>query len=262
MPSSRRLRLLFVGVLAIVVMTLLYTSKLREAEELDDRTFNDFWKKTRAGLDKAHAETPDQAVVGSNTGKSGSASGKGNDDDEQLAKDMQARLKAAEQRAKDSANAKVLKPEKPEQVIGIGSSAGGQGKLAGDAGESQETEQEHQVELTINEVLKKSPVIIFSKTYCPYSKKAKDLLLHTYDVTPEPFVVELDVHPLGQQIQDKLGKMTGRTTVPNIMINGVSIGGADDIIAMDRKHELVDKIQSLGSVGGKKVDINDRRVNT
>lgn len=135
-------------------MTLLYTSKLRAAEELDDRTFNDFWRKTRDGLERAHAQTGDQAALGSNKGKSSSTS---EDDDEQLAKDMQARLKAAEQKAKDSANAKVLKPEKPEQVIGVGSSAGGQGKTAGETGESRETEHEHEVELTINEVLKKSP---------------------------------------------------------------------------------------------------------
>lgn len=146
--------MLFVGVLAIVVMTLLYTSKLRAAEELDERTFNDFWRKTKDGLENAHARTGDQAVLGSNKGKSSSTS---KDDDDQLAKDMQARLKAAEQKAKDSANAKVLKPEKPEQVIGVGSSAGGQGKTAGDTSESRETEHEHEVELTINEVLKKSP---------------------------------------------------------------------------------------------------------
>lgn len=87
-------------------------------------------------------------------------------------------------------------------------------------------------------------------------------MLHTYEITPEPFVVELDIHPLGKDIQERLGKMTGRTTVPNIMINGVSIGGADDIIAMNQKHELVGKIQELGSVGGKKVEIKDRTVKT
>lgn len=81
------------------------------------------------------------------------------------------------------------------------------------------------------------------------------MLLDKYKITPEPFVVELDVHPLGKQIQESLGKMTGRTTVPNIMINGKSIGGSDEIVAMDQKDELVEKIRSLGSVGGKTVEV-------
>lgn len=154
MPSARRLRLLLVGVLAVVVITLVYTSQMRAAEEADKRTINDFWHNTMQGLDRAHGGKKDQTVLSSNKA---SAS---NDDDAQLAKDMRARLEAAAQKAKDSANAKVLRPEKPEQVIGVGSSAGGQGQgkdKSGAADENTETEEEHQVETTINEILKKSP---------------------------------------------------------------------------------------------------------
>lgn len=152
MPSARRLRLLLVGVLAAVVITLVYTSQIRASEEADTRTINDFWHNTMKGLDKAHGGgKKDQTVLSSN--KAGSADG----DDAQLAKDMRARLEAAAQKAKDSANAKVLKPEKPEQVIGVGSSAGGQKDKPGVASADDETEEEHQVETTINEILKKSP---------------------------------------------------------------------------------------------------------
>lgn len=101
-------------------------------------------------------------------------------------------------------------------------------------------------------------VIIFSKTYCQFSKRAKALLLDKYSITPEPFVVELDVHQLGRPIQDRLAKMTGRKTVPNIMINGKSIGGADDIAELDNAGELVEKIRSLGSVGGKTVEVKEK----
>lgn len=103
-------------------------------------------------------------------------------------------------------------------------------------------------------------VIIFSKSYCPYSKRAKGVLLEQYDITPEPHVVELDLHPLGKQIQERLGKMTGRKTVPNIMINGKSIGGSDEIGEMDKNSELVEKIRSLSAVGGKSVEIKSRSV--
>ena len=89
-------------------------------------------------------------------------------------------------------------------------------------------------------------VIIFSKSYCPFSAKAKRILLEKYAIVPEPHVVELDQHPLGPKLQSALEKMTGRRTVPNIMINGKSIGGGDDIEALDNGAALVDKIKSMG----------------
>lgn len=50
-----------------------------------------------------------------------------------------------------------------------------------------------------------------------------------YSITPPPYVVELDHHELGPALQAALGKSTGRATVPNVLINGKSIGGGDDI---------------------------------
>ena len=90
-------------------------------------------------------------------------------------------------------------------------------------------------------------VIIFSKSYCPFSKKAKGILLEKYVIDPAPYVVELDEHPLGLKIQDKLLEKTGRRTVPNIMVNGISIGGGDDIAALDKEKKLADKITELGA---------------
>lgn len=80
-------------------------------------------------------------------------------DDEQLAEAMSGRLRAAEQKAKDLANAKApLKPDSPGKVVGVGSSAGGQGaKKDGDAAEGEETDEEHEIEVTLNEILKRSP---------------------------------------------------------------------------------------------------------
>jgi glutaredoxin len=82
-------------------------------------------------------------------------------------------------------------------------------------------------------------------------------LLDKYSITPDPFVVELDEHPLGPLLQEQLLQTTGRRTVPNIMINGVSIGGADDIIQLDNDDELVKKVVNLG---GKRVEIAERFV--
>lgn len=74
-------------------------------------------------------------------------------------------------------------------------------------------------------------------------------------IKPAPFVVELDQHPLGPKIQDLLLEKTGRRTVPNIMVNGVSIGGGDDVAALDKAKTLANKVKELG---GKRVDITER----
>lgn len=100
-------------------------------------------------------------------------------------------------------------------------------------------------------------VIIFSKSYCPYSKRAKGVLLEKYVIEPPPYVVELDQHPLGPQIQARLGEMTGRKTVPNVMIYGKSIGGGDEIAELDRIKGLAGKIKSLA---GERVKVSERFV--
>lgn len=58
-------------------------------------------------------------------------------------------------------------------------------------------------------------------------------------------MVELDTHPLGQGLQTALEKSTGRRTVPNILIVGRSIGGGDDIEALDESGGLIEKVKDM-----------------
>lgn len=69
--------------------------------------------------------------------------------------------------------------------------------------------------------------------------------------------MELDQHPLGTQLQAALAVTTSRKTVPNILINGVSIGGGDDVADMDSSETLIEKVKDLGQ---KKIDIRRRPV--
>ncbi|AIB51754.1 glutaredoxin-C3 [Faustovirus] len=68
-------------------------------------------------------------------------------------------------------------------------------------------------------------VVLFSASYCPWCKRAKDLL-NARGV--EYVVVELD-HPNNNPIKPVLAEMTGRKTIPNIYIDGTNIGGFDDL---------------------------------
>lgn len=39
--------------------------------------------------------------------------------------------------------------------------------------QSPETDEEHKIETELNDILKRGPIIVFSKSYCPFSRKAK-----------------------------------------------------------------------------------------
>ncbi|KAK7686590.1 hypothetical protein QCA50_010190 [Cerrena zonata] len=80
-------------------------------------------------------------------------------------------------------------------------------------------------------------IAIFSKSYCPYCKRAKALLTSEYpDVQTE--ILELDERDDGSEIQSYLFDKTGQRTVPNIFINKQHIGGCDSVIALKEQGKL------------------------
>jgi glutaredoxin 3 len=82
------------------------------------------------------------------------------------------------------------------------------------------------IEDEVKDLVKNNRILVFSKSYCPYCKKAKLLL----DNMNESYhAVELDQHPKGSQYQAALQTLTGQRTVPNIWINGKHIGGSDNL---------------------------------
>lgn len=164
MPSARRLRALLLLALAVVITILFFTSQWQQTAERDTRTIQDFYHKTVNAMDGKRGSGGSQVVMSGKGKLSPEAKDKDGDgsvdaDDEQLAEEMGDRLRAAEQKAKDLANAKApLKPDSPHKVVGVGSSAGGQGaKKDGDDAEEEETDEEHEIEVTLNEILKRSP---------------------------------------------------------------------------------------------------------
>jgi glutaredoxin 3 len=72
-------------------------------------------------------------------------------------------------------------------------------------------------------------VEIYTKAYCPYCTRALRLLADK-GVTPE----EVDITMGGPKRTEMLARANGRTTVPQIFIDGRHIGGSDDLAALDR----------------------------
>ncbi|WP_294214562.1 glutaredoxin 3 [uncultured Sphingomonas sp.] len=76
-------------------------------------------------------------------------------------------------------------------------------------------------------------VEIYTKAFCPYCSRAMQLLA---DKGVEP--VEYDITMGGPQRQEMIQRANGRTTVPQVFIDGAHIGGSDDLAALDARGGL------------------------
>ncbi|KAH7662773.1 Thioredoxin-disulfide reductase protein [Dioscorea alata] len=98
-------------------------------------------------------------------------------------------------------------------------------------------------EESVKKTVKEHPVVVYSKTWCPYSMEVKALLDR---LGVEPHVIELDeLGSQGSELQDALGTVTGQFTVPNVFIGGKHIGGCTDTFDLHRKGELTNLLGEL-----------------
>jgi glutaredoxin 3 len=82
----------------------------------------------------------------------------------------------------------------------------------------------------VQKLIAENQIVVFSKSYCGYSSRAKRLL----DSKKLPYVaIELDNQSDGADIQSYLIELTGHRTVPNIFINQKHIGGCDDLTKLN-----------------------------
>ena len=76
-------------------------------------------------------------------------------------------------------------------------------------------------------------VEIYTKAFCPYCVRAK-ALLKSKGVAFEEFDITLG----GPHRAEMIERAEGRMTVPQIFIDGVPVGGSDDLAALDRDGKL------------------------
>jgi len=76
-------------------------------------------------------------------------------------------------------------------------------------------------------------VIVYSKDYCPYCVRAKQLLKHKGVEFTE---YQVDVNQ--EKYREMLEKSNGARTVPQIFIGDIHVGGCDDLYALHRQDKL------------------------
>lgn len=83
----------------------------------------------------------------------------------------------------------------------------------------------------VEKLIKQYPVIVFSKTTCPYCTRAKHVLT---EEGAKFHVVELDKLPGNEceSMQEAFLSMTGARTVPRVFVKGQCVGGCDDVVAL------------------------------
>ncbi|KAK9806845.1 hypothetical protein WJX72_004762 [[Myrmecia] bisecta] len=80
-------------------------------------------------------------------------------------------------------------------------------------------------------------IAMFTKTHCPYSQRAKEIMDREVGPTEYAFM-DIDLRPDMEAIQMFLALLTGERTVPRIFINGKCIGGARELELLERSGQL------------------------
>jgi len=76
-------------------------------------------------------------------------------------------------------------------------------------------------------------VELYTTMWCPYCTRARTLLRRK-----GVSFVEIDVDEDRERRQEMIRRSRGRTSVPQIFIDGEHVGGADELAALDRTGRL------------------------
>lgn len=102
----------------------------------------------------------------------------------------------------------------------------------------------------IAEIVNSHPVVVFSKSWCPFCRKAMEALAAAG--IPEPFLIDLTENSRTRDVQAALKSLTGRRTVPNVFVGGKSIGGGDETAALQSGGELTPLLLEARALAVKK----------
>jgi glutaredoxin 3 len=80
-------------------------------------------------------------------------------------------------------------------------------------------------------------VEMYTTMFCPYCSRARSLLRQK-----GVDFVDIDIAEQPARRAEMVRRAGGRTTVPQIFINGEHVGGCDDLVALDRAGRLDPKL--------------------
>ncbi|CAG8447552.1 462_t:CDS:2 [Acaulospora morrowiae] len=95
------------------------------------------------------------------------------------------------------------------------------------------------IEYEIYYLIHENPVVIFTKTDCPESQSAKDVLSQ-YDIFPIPLIIEIDKRGKyeEEEVKEALTRFTYLNTLPSIFVDSVPIGDSEELSIMHKDGRL------------------------
>ncbi|KAJ1826001.1 hypothetical protein LPJ73_009113, partial [Coemansia sp. RSA 2703] len=121
--------------------------------------------------------------------------------------------------------AKQPTKENPVEVKVVSSAKAAPTPAVQHEAKEEKEEQPSAAELKVRDLITKHRVMVFSKTYCPYSRRAKQLLSEYHDRRGlEYTVLEADLESDPMAIKAAMGSLSGHSTFPNIFVDGKTIG--------------------------------------
>jgi len=81
-------------------------------------------------------------------------------------------------------------------------------------------------------------VDIYTKAYCPYCTRAIALLEHKQAEHPSLQIDEIDIGGDMTLREKMIERSGGGYTVPQIFIDGVHVGGCDELVALEMNKQL------------------------
>uniref|UniRef100_A0A0N5ABW2 Glutaredoxin domain-containing protein n=1 Tax=Syphacia muris TaxID=451379 RepID=A0A0N5ABW2_9BILA len=100
----------------------------------------------------------------------------------------------------------------------------------------------------IDLLLQTKPIVVISKTYCPYCKMAKNVL-NSFPLKKGCMeVVEINNRKDCDEIQNYMEKLTGARTVPRVFIGGNCIGGGQDIQVAKNNGKLEELLKAVNAL--------------
>lgn len=99
----------------------------------------------------------------------------------------------------------------------------------------------------VSDSITHNKVVVFGKSTCPYTKKAKDTFA-TFAHLKGYLAIDLDKHGDMDAIQDYLAEITGARTVPRVFIGGKFFGGGDDVVNGAANGKLETALKEAGAL--------------
>jgi glutaredoxin 3 len=87
-------------------------------------------------------------------------------------------------------------------------------------------------------------IVVYAKTWCGHCKKTKELLAGDEFKGVDISIHDIDTVEDGPALQRALADITGITSVPQVFVNGVILGGNDATQEAYKNGELLQKVQA------------------